>query len=83
MKGRPTMKRLFCMIMVVTAFTAINSSALVSAKFDTDGDGKVSKKEWVDARLKQYEAAGKSITAEKLGTTFDEKIDTNSDGFAD
>lgn len=84
MKGRPTMRRLFCMIMAVMAFAAMRASAApASAKFDTDGDGKVSKKEWVDARFKQYEAAGKSMTVEKLGSTFDEKIDLNHDGFAD
>ncbi len=78
------MKRLFCMIMFMMTSTAMMASADgVPAKFDTDGDGKVSKKEWVDARLKGYEAAGKTTTVEKLGASFDKLYDANQDGFAD
>lgn len=80
----PVMKRLFWMIMVMTAFAVMKvTAAAVPAKFDTDGDGKVSKKEWVDARLKGYEAAGKTTTAEKLEKAFDSTYDLDHDGFAD
>lgn len=78
------MKRLFCMTVIVMAFAAMKASAAaVPLKFDTDGDGKVSKKEWVDARLKGYEAAGKTTSAEKLEASFDKLYDANQDGFAD
>ncbi len=77
------MKRLFCMMILVMAFAAIETLAAVPAKMDTDGDGKVSKKEWVAARLKGYEEAGKTTTVERLEKAFDDKYDTDHDGFAD
>lgn len=73
------MKRLFCSVVIGVALVSVPALAQKMAA-DTDGDGKVSKQEHLDASAKLAEKTGKPFNQAFAEKVF-EKRDKNGDGF--
>lgn len=75
------MNRLLVGLTVAVLAGAVQlQAAPAGGKMDADKDGKVSKKEFVDARTKMAEKTGKEMTAAAIEKQFAAK-DKNKDGF--
>lgn len=75
------MKRLFGGVLIVLGLAVMQASAVEKKNpMDTNGDGKISKQEFCDARQKAAEKAGKEFKKAIVEKQFKAK-DTNGDGF--